>query len=146
MDSRVVCAQAIGEMIDKYSMAESLRCWATEDESWVFFNPHLTKAVNKTWLAPDQKRPLVVRPQLTNRKALIILALTDDRKFCVALSPPKGTINADVYIDFIQSTEEIWRKLHSNPTKLCELWGQHDNTRPHTARATMQYIKRRNMM
>ncbi|KAI6645636.1 hypothetical protein LOD99_12899 [Oopsacas minuta] len=90
MDSRVVCAQEIVEMIDKYSMAELLRCWATEDERWVFFDPHLTKAENKTWLAPDQKRPRVVRPQLTNRKALIILAFTGDSKFSVALPPPKG--------------------------------------------------------
>ncbi|KAI6657840.1 hypothetical protein LOD99_582 [Oopsacas minuta] len=36
MGSRVVCAQEIVEMIDKYSMAKLLRCWATEDENWVF--------------------------------------------------------------------------------------------------------------
>ncbi|KAI6653105.1 Transposase [Oopsacas minuta] len=133
-------------MIDKYSMAKFLGCWATEDESWVFFDPHLTKTGNKAWLAPDQKCPRLVQPQLTNRKALIILAFIGDRKFSVALSRPKGTINAKVYIDFIQSTGERWRKLHTNPIKLCELWWQHANARPHTARATMEYLKRRDMM
>ncbi|KAI6660222.1 hypothetical protein LOD99_10458 [Oopsacas minuta] len=91
-------------MIDKYSMAEFLRCWATEDESWVFFDPHPTKAENKAWLSPDQKRPCVVRPQLTNRKALIILAFTGDRKFSVALPPSKGTINAEKQVVFMSST------------------------------------------
>ncbi|KAI6657071.1 hypothetical protein LOD99_15857 [Oopsacas minuta] len=105
-------------MIDKYSMAELLRCWATEDESLVFFDPHLTKAENKAWQAPDQKRLRVVQPQMTNRKALTILAFTGDSKFSVALPPTKGPINAEVYIDFIQSTGERWRKPHLNTTKI----------------------------
>ncbi|KAI6651221.1 hypothetical protein LOD99_5368 [Oopsacas minuta] len=109
-------------MIDKYSMAELLSCWATEDESLVFFDPHLTKAENKSWLAPDQERLRVVRPQLTNCWALIILAFTGDGKFSVAFPLTKRTINTEAYIDFIQSTGERWRKPHTNPTKLCELW------------------------
>ncbi|KAI6656239.1 Receptor-type tyrosine-protein phosphatase epsilon-like [Oopsacas minuta] len=52
MDSRVVCAQEIVGMIDKYPMAKFLKCWATEDESLVFFDTHLTKTENKAWLAP----------------------------------------------------------------------------------------------
>ena len=55
------------------------------------------------------------------------------------------TINANVYIELIQTTGEIWRELHSNPTKLSELWWQHDNARPHTAKMTMEYLKRRDL-
>ncbi|KAI6656203.1 hypothetical protein LOD99_1536 [Oopsacas minuta] len=87
-DSSVVCAQEIVRMIDKYSMAKFLTCWDTEDESLAFSNPHLTKAENKAWLATDQKGPRVVRPQPTNREALISLAVTADWKFSVALLPP----------------------------------------------------------
>ena len=114
--------------------------WITEDETWQLFQPILTKQENKAWLSPDDAKCRVVSPKLTNKKTMIILAFTADTKFSVEVSKPKETVTGERYIDFIRNTGEKWRRLHSTPTKLSEVWWQHDNARPYKASLTKRFL------
>ena len=71
---------------------------------------------------------------------MIILAFTADKKCSVEVSKPKETVTGERYIDFIRNTGEKWRRLHSTPTKLSEVWWQHDNARPHKASLTKRFL------
>lgn len=140
---RVLCAQSIVNLVDTNSMDFLLQHWATEDESWILYETPLTKQQNRIWLHPSQPRPTIIRPQLTNRKVLLLLAFTGDKKFSVDVTQPPETITAERYTQFLNETGEKWRHVRKNPTKLKELFWQHDNARPHTARVTSDFVTRR---
>jgi transposase len=142
-ENRVHCAQSIIHQLNSNSMDDCLRLWATENETWILFATRGTKEDNKAWLPKGAPKLQVPRSSLTNQKALLLIAFTGDGKFNVEGVPAGATITADVYTKFVHSTGEKWRTLRSSPTRLSELWWQHDNARPHTAATTMEFFQRR---
>lgn len=141
--ARIECAM---EMLQRYksnSLEDCCQFWCTEDETWALYDTPKTKAQNMVWLSPGQPKPTVVKPKLTNRKVLLIVAFTADKKIFIDAVESGVTLNAERYIQFVHRTGEIWRKLRHKQTKLASLWWQHDNARCHIAAATQKFFKRR---
>ena len=118
---------------------------AIEDESWFFFCPRGTKQENKVWIPKETAcRPQIVRPNpMTVKKSLVLLAFTCDRKLSVRALPYGEKIDSEAFVDFVNRTGDLWRKLRQHPTALKDLHWQHDNARPHTARSTKAFFERR---
>ena len=134
------CAATIKTLIESKSKEDLLRLWATEDETWMLFDSFpCCKSENKAWLRKDEPRLRVVKPKLTNRKALLLVAFTGDKKISVETLKPKETVTSESYVTFIRRTGDKWRTLRSSPTKLSELFWQHDNARPHSASTTVDF-------
>jgi transposase len=142
---RILCAKEIIKLFHNHTIEYLLSHWATEDESWFLHETALTKQQNMAWLQPTQKKPTVIRPQLTNKKTMLLVAFTGDQKVNVENADPGETINAERYIEFVRSTGEKWRHLRRTPIKLSELIWQHDNARSHVARETMTFFEGRNV-
>jgi histone-lysine N-methyltransferase SETMAR len=136
---RMTSSQQIRHFLDG-PHEEVKRCYVTEDETWIEFDPWSTKMENRVWITKDEERPRTVRPQMTHRRALLLVAFTANKKFSVMAIPAGQTINSQVYIDFIKTTANKWRVLRTDPTHLSELTWQHDNARPHCSKETKEYL------
>ena len=141
---RVQSAHGILNELERLGV-DAMRKYCIEDETWINFNATLPKQENKTWLTRGAQRHSIPRPQLTKDKALVLICFTPNKKFSVKALPYGQTIDSSVYIDFLHSTGEHWRKLRSDPVKLCDISLQHDNARPHVSQQTADFISRRNI-
>ena len=143
---RMQCATSFLHRMNTHSVDECMKLWVTEDETWALFETRGTKQDNKAWLPSSSTvRPRVLRTSLTNKKVLLLIAFTGDAKFSVRGMACGETITAEVYTDFVHETGEKWRVLRSSPTKLRDVWWQHDNARPHKAHHTTLFLERRNV-
>ena len=75
---------------------------------------------------------------------MLIFAFTGDKKIYIKLCNPGETVTSAIYVAFIHSMGEHRKKLRTSPTKLKDLWFQHDNARAHAAQNTREFLKRRN--
>lgn len=140
---RVNCAKHIRRSLihaDWHSL------YAVEDETFIPFDPLLPKSENRTWIPKDEPRHQVVRPTLTTRKCLLLVAFTPNKRFSVEALPYGQTVTAERMIDFIQHTGEKWRGLRAHPVHLNQLMWQMDNARPHTAAAVREFLERRQVV
>ena len=80
---------------------------------------------------------------MTDKKTLVLLAFTGDKKLSVKALPYGTMINSDAYIDFCRNTGEKWRVLRKNPKTLKSLHWQHDNARAHTSKDTRKFFENR---
>lgn len=140
---RIECARLLMKTFDENTLEDCLRFWATEDETWVCFESVGTKQENKAWLPLGASRPRVLSPKLTNRKTMLVVAFTGDGKINIEAIPAGDTLNSERFIQFVKDTGRKWRTLRSSPTRLSELWWQHDNARPHSATATRDFFAER---
>lgn len=140
---RVTCAESIIALFDENSFDYLLQHWATEDESWFLYETAATKEENKAWCHPSDAKPVVVRPKLTNKKTLLLLAFTGDGRVSAAVRAPGETLTSSGYIDFVRSTGEKWRHSRVRPVKLRDLLWQHDNARPHVSQETSAFFENR---
>ena len=143
--ARVECAQNMVNMFERNSLEDCCQFWCSEDETWALYDTPNTKAQNMAWLSPGQPKLTVAKPKLTNRKAMLLVAFTSDKKISIDSVDPGTTVDADRYIEFVQKTGERWRKLKSRPTRLSSLWWQQDNARCHVAAKTLSFFERRNV-
>lgn len=105
-----------------------------------------TKSDNRTWLHKDSPRKQVVRPTaMTNRKTLLLVAFTPNKRFSVTAMPRGSSIDANCMVDFLRRTGDLWRTLRSNPIHLKELRLQMDNARPHSAHVVRDFIDQRSL-
>ena len=138
---RVGCAKAIKKKICQLG-SNATQYYACEDETWVFFDSHGTKQENKVWLKKDSKRPRLVKPRLTARKALLLIAFTCDKKISVE-AKFNEKVDSNSYIKFVKNTGDKWRTLRNRPAKLSKVVWQHDNARPHVSAATKDFFSKR---
>ena len=66
--------------MDSHSKEDCLKYWAVEDETWMLYFSQRTKQENRTLQARGDQRLTVVRSTLTNRKNMLLVALTSDGK------------------------------------------------------------------
>lgn len=121
------------------------RVYTIEDETWVPYEPYPSRNESKTWVKRGEKGPFLPRPQMTDKKTLLMVAFTPNKKFSVEGTEKGETVDADRYIEFLKRTGDKWRTLRSDPTKLSDLVLQHDNARPHSAQKTKQFCERRSI-
>ena len=74
----------------------------------------------------------------------MLICLTSNKSAVRAL-PYGTTIDSSVYISFLRETGDKWRRLRSDPTRLCDLSFQADNARPHVSRETREFLAMRNV-
>lgn len=117
--------------------------YAVEDETFISFVPHHSKVQNRTWIPKDAPRLQVVRPTLTNKKCLLMVAFTPNKRFSVSALPYGETVDANHVVEFIRETGNKWRTLRSSPIHLDQLLWQMDNARPHTAHTVRDFLERR---
>lgn len=137
--NRINCARAIKETLmelgdDRYSR------YVVEDETWVNFDEEYTHSSARVWVAKDANRPQIVASRLTPRKALVLIAVSANKRLSVRALPYGETLTHDGYIDFVKRTGDKWRCLRVNPIRLANVIWQHDNARPHAARDTQQFF------
>ena len=80
---------------------------------------------------------------MTVKKSLVLLAFTCDKKLSVRALPYGEKIDSEAFVEFVNRTGVLWRKLWPHPTALKDLHWQHDNARPHTAASTKAFFERR---
>ena len=74
---------------------------------------------------------------------MLIFAFTGDGKCCVDTLRPGETLDSVRYVQFVRTVGDKWRMLRSSPTRLNELWWQHDNARPHVSAAANSFFQQR---
>jgi transposase len=142
---RITCAENLLNMFATHSVESLLRVFAVTDETWIPFKGCSNKVDNKTWIPPGQPRLRVTREQMTYRKTMLSIAFTGNGKVNMDTTERNETIDSERYVQFIKQTGDRWRTLHSDPTHLSDLIWMQDNARPHTAAATMEFLRRRNI-
>ncbi len=114
---------------------------------WINFAVSRIKAENCARI--PRPRPRVVQPAMTNKKDLLLVAFILCGRFSAQALSPGATVNVECMIQFIgdkwRSTGDKWRRLHSNPIHLSNMWWQMDYARPHWARAVQDYFEQRNI-
>ena len=105
---RVECATRIVNFFDTHSMEDILQHFAVEDESWVLYSTPRSKQENMAWLKPGEARPRTVKPSMTPKKVLLLLAFTGDGKVCISAKPYGETIKAEAYIEFVRLVGNCW--------------------------------------
>ena len=129
-------AVLLKDFLESHFETNLMRLYVTQDETWVLFNDIKPKEENKVWAPPGQPRPQIVRPQQTWQKTMLLVAFTGNKKFSIDVMQKSETVDLEQYVEFVHSTGEKWRKLHSDPIHLNNVWWQHDNARPHTSAVT----------
>jgi len=111
----------------------------TVDETWVSFTTPETKQQSRQWLPRGCGPPRKAKVIASDKKVMVI-AFFDNRGLIYTHYVPKGkTINANYYIDVLRTFQQHLR--HKRPTMLENGWFlHHDNARPHTAMATVDYM------
>ena len=139
---RVTSAKSIRHNLAQLGEAKH-RLYCVQDETLVFFSALQRKSKNKAWVALGEKKPIVVKQQNTNKKTMLSVMFTTNKKISIMATSSKETINHEYFIKFLTSTGNKWRVLRRDPTKLSELVLQFDNARPHTAGAVKEFLEKR---
>lgn len=140
---RVNCAKQLRSVLSELG-DDASHVFAVEDESWFFFQAQRTKQENMVWLPRGAARPQVQSPtSMTDKKTLVLLVFTCDKKLSLEALPYGTTIDSQVYIDFCRKTGDRWRVLRKNPANLKFLRWQHDNARAHTSAKTKNFFQNR---
>ena len=142
LDLRIASAKGIRKCLHSLGPAKYDR-YVVLDETWVPFESHSTKSENKVWIGPGEARPQVARPELTNKKTMLLVAFTANKRFSVQATGPNETVDSQLFIDFLRKTGDKWRTLRSDPIRLSEVHLQMDNARPHSSAATSKFIEDR---
>ena len=73
----------------------------------MWFNIATTKSENRSWIKKNAERPRVVRSELTNRKTLLLIAFTPNKKLSIEATEGES-VDAIRYIEFVQNTGLKW--------------------------------------
>ena len=114
----------------------------TVDETWLpFFNPE-TKQQSKQWRKPQEGAPTKAMAVPSVSKVMITVFWDCEGIILIDYLPRGATINAEYYASLLEGPlRDALRK--KRPGKLsAKPILQHDNARPHTARLTMEAVKR----
>jgi hypothetical protein len=143
--NRVNCAENLRRHFHQEGMESFCNKYAVQDETWVYLKGQPRKQQNRAWLTPTQPRPQVIRRTLADKKVMVMIAFTPNKRFSITAVPPNERINSDKIIEFVRHTGDLWRCLRSNPMRLSDVLWQWDNARPHSARATRDFMEGRNI-
>ena len=125
----------------KHVKPADINDYVVQDEAWIGWEVKRTRAQNKTWLAKGQKKMRVVKPKLTNKKTMLLVAFTcSPPRFSITALPKGTTVDADCMVQFLKDTRHRFNNLRKHPAKFDDMILQMDNARPHTAAVTQDYL------
>jgi hypothetical protein len=141
-EQRVISAK---ELLQNFAtLSNNLnKCYTVVDETWIYHHNTGKKWDHRAWIGEGSSKPTQETRGIAAPKSLLIIAFTPNKKVFIKVLPPGHTMNSDTYRDFFHDVGEHWRTLHSDPTKLSEIWLQQDNASPHTSAKTMNFFTRR---
>ena len=141
--NRVNCAKHIRRLFFTEGMESFCKKLVVQDETWFHLDPLATKKQNRCWLENDQRRPQVVRRNISSKKVMLLVAFTPSKKFSVTAMPPGENVNSETIIEFVRHTGDLWRCLRSQPIHLEDVLWQWDNARPHSSRCVKEFFQAR---
>jgi len=104
-----------------------------------------TQSLRQLIMAWKPLRQVVRQSSMTNRKSLLLLAFTPNKRFLVTALPYGVSVDAQCMVDYLRRTGDLWRTLRSKPVRLNEVSLQIDNARPHTARLVPDFLQEKNI-
>ena len=113
-----------------------------QDEAWVCLSCQPRKQQNRAWLQPGISRSQVVPRTLADRKVMLLVAFTPNKRFSIVSIPAGEKVDAKM-IEFIWHIDNVRR---SNPIRLSEVLWQWDNARPHSAQVVKDYVESRGFL
>lgn len=115
----------------------------TADETWIpYYNPE-TKEQSKQWICAGETPPIKARTVPSIGKVMITVFWDAQGIVFIDYLPKGETINAARYVSSLNNLHNILSK--KRPGKLRQrILLQHDNARPHTARATLTALRDKN--
>lgn len=137
---RVNCAKQIRKVFSSRGLEDILNCLVVEDETWLHLDGKSSKADNRCWLGAGDSRPTVTRRSISDKKTMLLVAFTPNKRVSVCTTPPNTKVDGQYFIDFVRHTGDLWRTLRSNPIHLDEVLWQMDNARPHTCKAVSEFL------
>ena len=141
--ARIDCTKQIRSTTLEMGLEKTFDCLVSVDETWLNLNARPSKLQNRCWLKEGEPRLQVIRSSIMDKRTMLIVAFTPNKRFSVSATPPKSTIDSDKFIEFVRHTGNKWRSLRTKPIKLSEVVWQMDNARPHTSRATTEFFEQR---
>lgn len=142
---RVNCAKQIRRIYFREGLDALCNKLAIQDETWFYLNPQVKKQSNRCWLADGEKRPQLVKRSISDKKIMLLVAFTPNKRFSITALPPGDTVDGECIINFLKHTGNLWRSLRSNPVHMSDLLWQWDNARPHSSALVREYMETTNM-
>lgn len=141
---RVACCQNLLDLFQTLGDEKFVK-YAIEDETVVYFNEGPTKRGSRVWITKNEKRPQCVASRLSNRKTMLVIAYTSNKRISIEGYASGSTMDSEAYVNFIRKTGDKWRMLRSAPIHLSQLHWQHDNARSHVSAHTVAFCQNRHM-
>ena len=127
-------------ILENVSQCES-GVYCVQDELWVNWSIVKSKQQNMTSIKKGGKRSQVVKPKLTVKKTMLLIAFTCSPANCLVTALPRGvTVTAEYMVEFFKSMGHRFNNLKKDKIILKELLLQMDNARPHSAARTQTYL------
>jgi histone-lysine N-methyltransferase SETMAR len=122
------------------------RSWhdiVTLDESWFYLN--LNTDHELIWLQTDGEIPERERRTIQSEKVMLMIVWNSSGFHLINVLQKGFKFNASLYVTQIPGTLSDWPRIHVGRTnrKLCV---HADNSRPHTATVTLQFMQQNMMM
>ena len=101
-EGHIVCCRRILENVSH----------RVQDELWVNWSIVKSKQQNMTWIKKGGKRSQVVKPKLTVKKSMLLIALTcSPARFSITALPRGVTVTAEYMVEFFKSTGHRFNNL-----------------------------------
>lgn len=111
------------------------------DETWVHLYAPPAKDKARFWLGADEKKPIIARQELRERKRMLIMAMDLNGITFWELCEEEQTVTAERYKSFLQRNLPTWMAKNKIKKPIIA----HDNARPHMSRIITDYFRDNNI-
>lgn len=141
--ARITCCKELIKLFNDRGFQYMCSNYVIEDESWFVWDQ---TGKRRVWIERRAVKPTNVKSKLTKRKTMGLVAFTcKPKRFSVSILPRGVTIDAEYMIQYIKDTGKRFQNLKHNSIALKDTHLQMDNARPHSAVATQDYLRSRNV-
>ena len=74
---------------------------------------------------------------------LLLVAFTPCKRFAIEKTPPRITVDDQLFIDFVRRTGELWQTFRFNPIHLNKVQWQMDDAGPHNSQPAKDFLTSR---